>query len=173
MSTLLAAVLTTVASFSTVAGQECGNLIKSITFEGYGSCCETQQCSVHPVMRQRLWCCRAGRIGDRVPYVQELAYQDFAPYAYLDGFHSDDSTRGTNNERAFAVQEGPSRVLEVVLPEGCVTSACAMQSKSVMMMPVDEATLKFRCYSSLLGQLCTCWTSPYVWQCTIGFRLQV
>lgn len=88
--------------------------------------------------------CRAGRIGDRVEYKEELAYQDFAPYAYLDGFHSDDSTRGTNNERAFAVQEGTSRVLEVVLPEGCVTSACAMQSKSVMMMPVEEATLKFR-----------------------------
>ena len=32
----------------------------------------------------------------------------------------------------------------MVLPEGCVTSACAMQSKSVMMMPVEEATLKFR-----------------------------
>ena len=103
-------------------------------------------CTPLPIQTHGQQCddCRAGRIGDRVDYKEELAYQDFAPYAYLDGFHSDDSTRGTNNERAFAVQEGSSRVLEVVLPEGCVTSACAMQSKSVMMMPVDEATLKFR-----------------------------
>lgn len=79
-----------------------------------------------------------------MPYVQELAYQDFAPYSYLDGFHSDSSTRGTNNERVYAVQQGASRVLEVMLPEGCVTSECAMQSKSLMVMPVDSATLKFR-----------------------------
>lgn len=113
-------VLAVALGFTTVAAQQCGELIKSITFEG------------------------AGRIGDRVPYVQELAYQDFAPYSYLDGFHSDSSTRGTNNERAYAVQQGASRVLEVMLPEGCVTSECAMQSKSLMVMPVDSATLKFR-----------------------------
>jgi hypothetical protein len=80
-----------------------------------------------------------------VPFEEELAYQDFAPYSYLDGFHGDGSTRGTNNERAYAVQEGSTRVLEVMLPEGCVTSACAMQVKSVLMEPVEEATLKFRC----------------------------
>jgi hypothetical protein len=47
MSALFAAVLATAASFSAVAGQECGNLIKSITFEGCGSC-EMPDCSLDP-----------------------------------------------------------------------------------------------------------------------------
>jgi hypothetical protein len=93
--------------------------------------------------------CRAGRIGDSIPFVEELAYQDFAPYSYMDGFWGDEATRGDNNKRASAIQEGDSRTLEVILPQGCVTSGCAMQAKSLLLLPVDEATLKFKCAHSI------------------------
>ena len=79
-----------------------------------------------------------------MPYVEALAYQDWAPYSYLDGFFGDDGTRGSDNERAIAVLDGNSRYLEVKLPEGCVTSMCAMQTKSLLLLPVESATLKFK-----------------------------
>eukprot|EP00892_Ulva_mutabilis_P008553 jgi/Ulvmu1/606/UM001_0614.1 len=105
----------------TAQSQEtCGNLIKAVTFEG------------------------TSRIEQRVPYVETFAYQDWAPYSYLDGFFGDDSTRGNVNDRAFAVSQGDSRYLEVKLPEGCVTSMCAMQTKSALLMPTESATLKFK-----------------------------
>jgi hypothetical protein len=90
--------------------------------------------------------CREDRNGDRIPYTEDLAYKDFAPYVYLDGFNGDDKTRGTTNERAWEVPAGNSSMaLEVILPKGCVTSECAMQAKSMLLLPTESATLKFRC----------------------------
>jgi hypothetical protein len=92
---------------------------------------------------------RASRIGSAdLPYTEELAYQDWAPYSYLDGFYDDPSTRGTTNKRAALVMEGDSKTLQVLLPTGCVTSMCAMQAKSSLILPSDSATLKFK-YGSL------------------------
>lgn len=94
--------------------------------------------------------------------METLAYQDWAPYSYLDGFHGDQSTRGNVNDRAVAVSNGDSRYLEVKLPEGCVTSMCAMQAKSHLLLPVDSATLKFKCgfhrmtSAVLLDTACLC-----------------
>ena len=89
--------------------------------------------------------CRVSRIGsDNIPYVETMAYQDWAPYTYLDGFYDDPSTRGTTNKRAELVTEGDSKGLQVLLPEGCVTGACAMQAKTVMIVPVESATLRFK-----------------------------
>ena len=85
--------------------------------------------------------------------METLAYQDWAPYSYLDGFFGDDSTRGSVNDRAVAVSQGGSRYLEVKLPKGCVTSMCAMQTKSALLMPMESATLKFKC---ALHSPCTC-----------------
>lgn len=91
---------------------------------------------------------RQDESGARAPYTEELAYKDWAPYTYLDGFHGDMQTRGSNNERAWKVPaRDSSRGLEVVLPKGCVTGACAMQVKSVLHLPVESATLKFKCAS--------------------------
>lgn len=90
--------------------------------------------------------CSEDRVGDRIPYTQDLAYKDFAPYVYLDGFHGDEKTRGTNNKRAWEVPaaDNSSLALEVVLPKGCVTAECAMQAKSMLLLPTESATLKFR-----------------------------
>jgi hypothetical protein len=101
-----------------------------------------------PLLRARIvfvWMFRITRIGDELPYTEAIAYQDWAPYKYLDGFYDDPSTRGTTNKRALAVMEGDNRVLQVMLPEGCVTSECAMQAKSSLMMRTESATLKFKC----------------------------
>lgn len=101
--------------------------------------------------------CSVSRIGsDDLPYTESLAYQDWAPYSYLDGFHGDESTGGSNNERALLKHDGGSKVLDVLLPKGCVTGACAMQTKSALITPVDSATLKFKCGFPLwpLGPLC-------------------
>ena len=89
--------------------------------------------------------CRISRLDDTIPYVYDLVYPDFAPYRYLDGYHSDPSTAGVTNERAQLVTEESSKVLDVLLPEGCVTSACAMQAKTVLTLPTESATLKFKC----------------------------
>lgn len=92
---------------------------------------------------------RASRIGSEdIPYTETLAYQDWAPYGYLDGFYDDASTSGTTNKRAALVTEGDSKTLQVLLPKGCVTSMCAMQAKSSLILPTDSATLKFK-YGSL------------------------
>ena len=90
-----------------------------------------------------------------MPYTESLAYQDWAPYSYLDGFYDDPSTGGFNNQRAVLKHEGVSKVLDVLLPEGCVTSACAMQTKSALITPVDSATLKFKCAPPLLASPAT------------------
>jgi hypothetical protein len=83
-------------------------------------------------------------------YTETLAYQDFAPWSYLDGFFDDPSTRGTTNKRAKLVTEdGDNKILQVMLPEGCVTSECAMQAKHVFIQPTESATLKFRWASPL------------------------
>lgn len=74
-----------------------------------------------------------------------MAYRDWAPYTFLDGFHADNETQGTTNERAFEVQDGGSTTIQVLLPEGCVGTACAMQAKSKLLLPEDSATLKFKC----------------------------
>ena len=42
-----------------------------------------------------------------------------------------------------------STALEVLLPEGCVTGECAMQAKHSLLLPVESATLKFKCASPL------------------------
>lgn len=75
-----------------------------------------------------------------------MAYKDFSPYVYLDGFNGDENTRGTTNERAWEVPaaDATSLALEVLLPEGCVTGSCAMQAKSMLLLPTDSATLKFK-----------------------------
>lgn len=85
-------------------------------------------------------------MGVKIPYTEDLAYADFAPYVYLDGFNGDDKTRGTNNKRAWEVpaEDPASLALEVVLPKGCVTAECAMQAKSMLLLPTDSATLKFK-----------------------------
>ena len=95
----------------------------------------------------KLLTCSLSRLDETIPYVEDLAYPDWAPYSYLDGFHGDPSTAGTTNQRANLITESGSKVLEVLLPEGCVTSKCAMQVKSKLLLPVDSATLKFKCVS--------------------------
>ena len=89
--------------------------------------------------------CRESNTGARTPYTEELAFRDWAPYTFLDGFHGDVNTRGFTNERAFVVQEEESTALEVLLPKGCVTGECAMQAKNSLLLPVESATLKYRC----------------------------
>ena len=84
-----------------------------------------------------------------MPYTEELAYRDWAPYTYLDGFFEDPNTRGDNNRRAYLVETDQSTALEVLLPEGCVTGECAMQAKNALLLPVESATLKFKCASLL------------------------
>jgi hypothetical protein len=90
--------------------------------------------------------CRVSRLGKApIPYEELLAYQDWAPYIYLDGYWGDPSATGTTNKRAQLIQEGDSKVLEVLLPQGCLTNKCAMQVKSALVLPTDSATLKFKC----------------------------
>lgn len=74
-----------------------------------------------------------------------MAYSDWAPYSYLDGFYNDPSTKGTTNKRATVIHEGSNTVLDVLLPKGCVKSACAMQVKSGLPVELEEATLKYMC----------------------------
>lgn len=93
-------------------------------------------------------------IGAKAPYTEELAYQDWAPYTFLDGFHGDINTRGFTNERSFRVQDGGSTALEVLLPEGCVTGECAMQAKNSLFLPVESATLKYRHDATPLPTAC-------------------
>jgi hypothetical protein len=89
---------------------------------------------------------RVSRIGDKnIPYTETLAYQDWAPFSYLDGYYDDPSTGGTNKRRAELITEGATKKLQVHLPKGCYTSACAMQIKSAMVVPTESATLKFKC----------------------------
>jgi hypothetical protein len=91
----------------------------------------------------------------KVPYTEDMAYKDWAPYSYLDGFHGDLGTKGSTNERAWlAPARDSSKGLEVLLPKGCVTGACAMQVKNVLQIPVESATLKFKCVFSLLREFC-------------------
>lgn len=90
--------------------------------------------------------CRPDRLTSPQGYTENLAYKDFAPYSYLDGFYDDPSTRGTTNKRATLVAEtGDNKALQVLLPQGCVTSECAMQAKHVFIQPSESVTLKFRC----------------------------
>lgn len=91
--------------------------------------------------------CRNELERGQLPYTEELAYHDWAPYTYLDGFFGDPNTRGDTNERAYLVETDESTALEVLLPKGCVTGECAMQAKNRLLLPVDSATLKFRCAS--------------------------
>lgn len=78
------------------------------------------------------------------PYTEELAEMDFLPASYMDGTHGDPSTKGSTNERAFIRDARGGRVLEVLLPKGCVTSACAMQAKMLLPQAMEEATLVYK-----------------------------
>lgn len=99
---------------------------------------------VHRLQSSAAVVCRNNVTGGKLPYTEDLAFRDWAPYTFLDGFHGDPNTRGFTNERAFEVLDGGSTALEVLLPEGCVTGECAMQAKNRLLLPVESATLKYR-----------------------------
>ena len=102
--------------------------------------CTSQCIAFWSVLQQWLYC-RISRLGDAsIPYEELLAYQDWAPYVYLDGYYNDPSTAGTTNKRATLVTTEGSKALQVLLPQGCVTSKCAMQVKTAMILPVESAT---------------------------------
>lgn len=110
------------------AASQCGSLVKRVAFGGADL--------------------GAGSIESYLPYTETLAYHDWAPYSYLDGFYDDPSTIGTDNRRASLVNSTDSTHvgnphLRVKLPAGCVKSECAMQTKSALLQPLDQATLKF------------------------------
>lgn len=105
---------------SVQVNSQCGPLLKRVSFEQASDVTETV-----------------------IPYTETLAYHDWAPYSYLDGFYDDPSTIGSDNKRATLIRDNSTTHLRVKLPAGCVKSECAMQTKSALIEPVDEATLKF------------------------------
>ena len=82
-----------------------------------------------------------------VPYTEDLATQDWAPYSYLDGFWGDKTTKGSNQQRARLIVNGKKTTLEVELPKGCVATECGMQAKAVLSESLEEATMQYMCVS--------------------------
>jgi hypothetical protein len=77
-------------------------------------------------------------------YTETHAETDWLPSSYMDGYFGDPSTKGSTNERAFIRTDDQSeKALEVLLPKGCVTSACAFQTKSLLPSALDSATLSY------------------------------
>lgn len=111
--------LSFLAVAAVVRGQSpCGATLKLVTFDK------------HPVS---------------APYDVVRAKQDWAPHTYMDGWHGDLSTKGTDKERAWIVSDDRNgSALRLTYPRGCTTSACAMQAKTLLARPVVDATLQFK-----------------------------
>jgi hypothetical protein len=85
-----------------------------------------------------------GRHDGVTEYTESVAESDWLPATYMDGYHGDPSTKGSTNERAFIRDDDEvGKALEVLLPKGCVTSACAFQTKSLLPKPIDSGTLSY------------------------------